>query len=97
MVDRYQSLLGSEILSDNIDRNMKVDKAFNTNMEMIKRANERAAKMRQFISKYKRDISADADQYVKQFKQEQREYAKDRNYLKAEVDKLEKAKKKDSS
>lgn len=53
--------------------------------------------MRQFISKYKRDISADADQYVKQFKQEQREYAKDRNYLKTEVDKLEKTKKKDSS
>jgi hypothetical protein len=68
MVDRYQSLLGSQVLSDNIDRNMKVDKAFNCNMEMIKRSNAHAARMREFISKYKRDISNDASEYVTRFK-----------------------------
>lgn len=72
MVDRYKSLLGSEVLSDNIDRNMKIDKAFNYNMEIIKRTNSHATKMREYISKYKRDISKDADEHVNKFKEEQR-------------------------
>lgn len=57
MVDRTHSLIGSQVMSDNIDRNINVNQIYNTNMEMIKRANNRAAKMREYISKYKRDVS----------------------------------------
>lgn len=82
MVDRYKSLVGSEIMSDNL-RNMKVEKVVdNKNMEMISRTNEHAAKMREYIAKYKRNVTNEADKFVDMFKKEQKEYAKDRNYLK---------------
>jgi hypothetical protein len=56
MVDRYKSLVGSEVMSDNL-RNIKVDRIVNNNMEMISRANDHAARMREYISRYKRDAT----------------------------------------
>jgi hypothetical protein len=58
-------------MSDNI-RNFKVDKIINNNMEMISRTNQHAARMREFISKYKRDATNEADKYVEMFKAEQK-------------------------
>lgn len=57
MVDRYKSLLGSELMSDNI-KNIRVDRIVNNNMEIISRTNEHAGRMREYISKYRRDATS---------------------------------------
>ncbi len=67
MVDRYQSLLGSELIPQDM-KNIRVDRIVNNNMEVISRANEHAARMREYISKYRRDATIEADRFVDLFK-----------------------------
>jgi hypothetical protein len=52
--------------------------------------------MREIISRYRRNVSRDADDCIAEFKEEQKSLVKDRNILKDQLDVLEKKKKKDT-
>ena len=43
--------------------------------------------MREYISKYKKDVS-ESDDYVKSFKEQQTNFAQDRNLLKKQMERL---------
>lgn len=96
MVDRYQSMVGSALLVEDIGRNVRADQLRNINREIVQRTNDHGTRMRELISKYKRNISKEADDYIVQFKEEQQSFARDRMMLKNELDRLERDKKKDT-
>jgi hypothetical protein len=53
MVDRYKSLVDSQVMSDQIDPNFKGTR--NYNRELVERTNSHATKMREYLTKYKRN------------------------------------------
>lgn len=52
--------------------------------------------MREHISRYRRNVGKEETAIIAAFKDEQSKFARDRNMLKAELDKLESKKKKDT-
>lgn len=51
----------------------------------MQRTNAHATTMREYISKYRKDVSQDADMYIRSFKDKQVNFAEDRNLLKKQM------------
>lgn len=99
MIDRFRSIYSSEDLTEKLSPNLPApsrNDQFQYNRELVERTNSHPTRMREFILKYKRNIGREEANIIAEFKEEQSRFARDRNLLKGELDRLEKEKKKDT-